>query len=136
MKRMTSNLPISADAQKSIKAFFYDFCKYMEENYCATPNQLMLDWNSVGATARFIGNGCNIQYRLWERSNGYLGIPDMTLIVHVFSVADSMENALALCKWTGEAAKANGFRHIADPDRQPEDADNQVAECQIACLTL
>ena len=87
----------------------------------------MLDWNSVGATARFIGNGCNIQYRLWERSNGYLGIPDMTLIVHVFSVADSMENVLALCKWTGEAA---------DPDRQPEEADNQVTECQIACLIL
>lgn len=60
----------------------------------------------------------------------------MTLIVHVFSVADSMENVLALCKWTGEVAKANGFRHIADPDRQPEEADNQVTECQIACLTL
>lgn len=135
MKEM-KNLPISADAQKSIKAFFYDFCMYMEENYCASPNQLMLDWNSVGATARFIGNGHNIQYRLWERSNGYLGIPGMTLIVHVFSVADSMENVLALCKWTGEAAKANGFRHIADPDRQPEEADNQVTECQIACLTL
>lgn len=69
------NLPISADAQKSIKAFFYDFCMYMEENYCATHDQLMLDWNSVGATARFIGNGHNIQYRLWERSNGYLSIP-------------------------------------------------------------
>lgn len=135
MKEM-KNHPISADAQKSIKAFFYDFCMYMEENYCATHDQLMLDWNSVGATARFIGNGHNIQYRLWERSNGYLGIPDMTLIVHVFSVADSMENVLALCKWTGEAAKANGFRHIADPDRQPEEADNQVTECQIACLTL
>ena len=39
-ERMTSNLPISADAQKSIKAFFYDFCKYMEENYCATPTSL------------------------------------------------------------------------------------------------
>ncbi len=46
--------------------------KYMEENYDATPDQLMLDWNTVCATARFIGNGCNIQYRLWERSNGYL----------------------------------------------------------------
>lgn len=56
MKEM-KKLPISADAQKSIKAFFYDFCMYMEENYCATHDQLMLDWNSVGATARFIGNG-------------------------------------------------------------------------------
>lgn len=45
------------------------------------PDQLMLDWNSVGATARFIGNGCNIQYRLWERSEGHLNLPDMTMIV-------------------------------------------------------
>ena len=65
MKEMR-NLPISADAQKSIKAFFYDFCMYMEENYNATSDQLMLDWNSLGATARFIGNGHNIQYRLWD----------------------------------------------------------------------
>lgn len=95
----------------------------------------MLDWNSVGATARFIGSGCNIQYRLWERSNGHLNLPDMTLIVHVFSVADSMDNALTLCKWTGEAAKANGFRHIADPNMPPI-PDENVPGCRIACLPL
>lgn len=129
-------LPVSADAQRSIKAFFYDFCRYMEENYNATPDQLMLDWNNVGASARFIGNGCNVQYRLWERSNGYLGIPDMTLIIYELSVADTVDNAVALCQWTGATAKANGFLHIADIDRQPEDADNQVPDCKIACLTL
>lgn len=44
--------PISAGAQMSIKAFYYDFCEFMVENYSATPDQLMLDWNCVGATAR------------------------------------------------------------------------------------
>lgn len=34
---------ISAGAQMSIKAFYYDFCNFMVENYSATPDQLMLD---------------------------------------------------------------------------------------------
>lgn len=47
--------PISAGAQMSIKAFYYDFLNYMVENYSANIDQLMLDWNCVGATARYHG---------------------------------------------------------------------------------
>ena len=37
---MTANFsnPISAGAQMSIKAFYYDFCEFMVENYSATPD--------------------------------------------------------------------------------------------------
>lgn len=132
--------PISAGAQISIKAFYSDFCQYMVENYSATPNQLMLDWNCVGATARYHGQNRAFELRLWEHSNGHLGIPYMTVIVHVFyisgHVANSQAEADAVSLWLRDAAKANGFCHIADESHAPSDAPNQVPRCKIACLTL
>lgn len=132
--------PISAGAQMSIKAFYYDFVKYMVENYSATPDQLTLDWNCVGATARYHGQNRAFEVRLWERSDGYLGIPNMTVIIHVFHISglipDAESEAVAVSLWLRDTAKANGFRHIANPDERPEAADNQVPECKIACLTL
>lgn len=131
---------ISAGAQTSIKAFFHDFCNFMVENYSATPDQLMLDWNCVGATARYHGQNRAFEFRLWEHSNGHLGIPDMTVIVHVFyisgHVAKPQSEADAVSLWLRDAAKANGFRHIADLGRSPLDTDTQVTGCKIACLTL
>lgn len=53
----------------------------MVENYSATPDQLMLDWNCVGATARYHGQNRAFEFRLWERSDGHLGMPDMTVII-------------------------------------------------------
>lgn len=91
MKAIFSN-PISAGAQMSIKAFYHDFVNYMAENYSATPHQLMLDWNSVGATARYHGHTHIFEFRLWERSEGHLGIPDMTVIVSVFHISGSRRN--------------------------------------------
>lgn len=132
--------PISAGAQMSIKAFYYDFVNYMVENYSATPGQLTLDWNCVGATARYHGQNRAFEVRLWERSDGYLGIPDMTVIIHVFHISGLVSNAQAEAEkvslWLRDTAKANGFRHIANPDEGTEAADNQVPECKIACLTL
>ena len=132
--------PISAGAQMSIKAFYYDFCDFMVENYSATPGQLTLDWNCVGATARYHGQNRAFEVRLWERSDGYLGIPDMTVIIHVFHISGLVLNAQAEAEkvslWLRDVAKANGFRHIANPDERPEAVDNQVPECKIACLTL
>lgn len=132
--------PISAGARTSITAFFHDFCNFMVENYSATPNQLVLDWNYVGATARYHSHNRTFEFRLWERSDGHLGIPDMTVIVHVFyisgHVAKPQSEADAVSLWLRDAAKANGFRHIADESHAPTDAPNQVPGCKIACLTL
>ena len=139
MKANFSN-PISAGAQTSIKAFYHDFVNYMVENYSATPDQLTLDWNCVGATARYHGRNRAFEFRLWEHSNGHLGIPDMTVIVHVFYISGQVANpqaeADAVSLWLRDAAKANGFRYIADDSHAPTDAPNQVPGCKIACLTL
>lgn len=112
----------------------------MVENYSATPDQLMLDWNSVGATARYHCHTRIFEFRLWERSEGHLGIPDMTVIVYVFhidrEVPDAQAEADAITLWLHATAQANGFRHIADLGRRPLDTDVQVAGCKIACLTL
>ena len=133
-------IPISAGAQMSIKAFYHDFVNYMVENYSATPDQLTLDWNCVGATARYRGRDRAFEFRLWEHSNGHLGIPDMTVIVSVFHIsglaAKPQAEADAVSLWLRDAAKANGFRHIADESHGPTDAPNQVPGCKIACLTL
>lgn len=139
---MTANFsnPISAGAQTSIKAFYHDFVNYMVENYSATTDQLMLDWNCVGATARYHGQNRAFEFRLWERSDGHLGIPDMTVIVSVFYISGLVANAQgeanAVSLWLRDAAKANGFRHIADESHAPTDAKNQVPGCKIACLTI
>lgn len=139
MKSSSFN-PISAGTQMSIKAFYYDFCEFMVENYSATPDQLMLDWNCVGATARYHGQNRAFELRLWERSKGHLGIPDMTVIVSVFYisglVANAQAEANAVSLWIRDAAKTNGFRHIADENHAPMDAPNQVLGCKIICLTL
>lgn len=132
--------PISAGALMSIKAFYYDFCEFMVENYSATPDQLTLDWNCVGATARYHGQNRAFELRLWERSEGHLGIPDMTVIVSVFYISGLVANAQgeadAVSLWILDATKANGFRHIADESHTPTDAKNQVPGCKIACLTI
>ena len=126
MKANFSN-PISAGAQMSIKAFYHDFCYFMAGN-------------CVGATARYHGQNRSFEFRLWERSDGHFGIPDMTVIVSVFYIsglaAKPQAEADAVSLWLRDAAKANGFRHIADESHGPTDAPNQVPGCKIACLTL
>lgn len=73
--------------------FYYDFCEFMVENYSATPDQLTLDWNCVGAIARYHGQNRAFELRLWERSDGHLGIPDMTVIVSVLYISGLVANA-------------------------------------------
>lgn len=131
--------PISAGAQTSIKAFYYDFCEFMVENYSATPDQLTLDWNSVGACIHYFGEDRTIQFRLWERSEGHLGIPDMTLIIIRISFRGTQEvihtEMKAFIHWLKQTTKAHGFLHFADEDCQPL-ASNQVPGCCIACILL
>ncbi len=135
MRTINNIHSISADAQKSIKAFFYDFSKFMEENFSATPDQLMLDWNCVGATAQFHSRNNYFEFQLWECSEGYLDIPDMTAIVSVFSTTTE-EMAAITGQWLGEAAKANGFRHLADTSAMPLNRADQIPGCASSCITL
>lgn len=132
--------PLSAEAIKSIKAFFADFCEYMVFNYEAEyTSDFHLDWNCVGATARFMGNGRNVQLRLWERSEGHQGIPDMTVIIYDLDLRGSDnpdEEQKALINWLCTTAKANGFRHLAWLGRKPLENKAQVSSCEIACITL
>ena len=64
----------------------------------------------------------------------------MTVIIHIFHISclvpNAQEEAETVSLWIRDAAKANGFRYIANLDERPEAADNQVPECKIACLTL
>lgn len=138
---MTANFsnPISAGAQTSIKAFYHDFVNYMVENYSATTDQLILDWNCVGATARYHGQNRAFEFRLWERSEGHLGIPDMTLIIIRISFRGTQEvihaEMNAFIHWLKQTAKAHGFLHFADEDCQPLPT-NQIPSCRIACIRL
>ena len=100
----------------------------------------MLDWNCVGATARYHVQNRAFEFRLWEHSNGHLGIPDMTVIVHVFYISGHVANPQAeadgVSLWLRDAAKTSGFHHMADESHGRTAAPNQVPGCKITCLTL
>lgn len=119
MRTINNIHSISADAQKSIKAFFYDFSKFMEENFSATPDQLMLDWNCVGATAQFHSRNNYFEFQLWECSEGYLDIPDMTAIVSVFSTT------------TEEMAAITGNGSA----KQPRPTVSVTSQTRLQCLS-
>lgn len=103
------------------------------------PDEATLDWNSVGACIHYFGKDRTIQFRLWERSEGHLGIPDMTLIIIHISFRGAQEvihaEMKAFIHWLKQTAKGHGFRHFADEDSQPLPT-NQVPGCRIACIRL
>lgn len=72
---------IKSTTHDAIVAFFLDFRAYISTVFGGDLNDATLDWNSVGASFHYFGNDHTIQFRLWERSEGHLGIPDMTLII-------------------------------------------------------
>ena len=120
----------------------FTIIKRMKNGHIPEHWQLKL-WIGLAAlalAARYHGQNRAFELRLWERSEGHLGIPDMTVIVSVFYisglVANAQTEANAISLWIRDAAKANGFRHIADESHGPMDAPNQVPGCKIACLTL
>ena len=122
----------------------------MVENYSATPDQLMLDWNCVGATARYHGQNRAFEFRLWERFDGHLGMPDMTVIIIRISFRGTQGGIRAEMKafihWLKQTATTHGLArtshrlcfavlHFADEDCQPLPT-NQVPGCRIACIRL
>jgi len=97
------------------------------------------DWNSVGACIHYFGEDRTIQFRLWERSEGHLGIPEMTFIIIRISSRGPQEvihaEMKAFIHWLKQTVKAHGFLHFADEDSHPL-STSQVPGCRIACIRL
>lgn len=130
---------IKSTTRDAIVDFFLDFRAYITEVFGSDPDDATLDWNSVGACIHYFGEDRTIQFRLWERSEGHLGIPDMTLIIIHISFRGTQKvihaEMKAFIHWLKQTAKAHGFLHFADEDCQPL-ASNQVPSCRIACIRL
>lgn len=130
---------IKSSTRDAIVDFFLDFRAYISEVFGDDPEDAMLDWNSVGACFHYFGEDRTIQLRLWERSEGHLGIPDMTLIIIRISFRGTQEvihaEMKAFIHWLKQTAKSHGFLHSADEDSQPLPT-NQVPGCRIACIRL
>ena len=118
---------------------YLDVRAYVADVFGGNPDDVSLDWNAVGACIHYFDNRRNIQFRLWERSESHLGIPDMTLIVINISVRGIKETArsemAAFVHWLQQTAKINGFIHFADENHGPL-ATDQVPGCRIACCRL
>ena len=130
---------IKFSTRDAIVDFFLDFRAYITEVFGSDPDDATLDWNSVGACIHYFGEDRTIQFRLWERSEGHLGIPDMTLIIIRISFRGTQDvihaEMKAFIHWLKQTAKTHGFLHFADEDCQPL-ASNQVPSCRIACIRL
>lgn len=130
---------IKSATRDAIVNFFLNFRAYISEVFDSDADDVTLDWNSVGACFHYFGEDRTIQFRLWECSEGHLGIPDMTLIIIRISFRGTQEvihaEMKAFIHWLKQTAKAHGFLHFADEDCQPL-ATNQVPGCRIACIRL
>lgn len=130
---------IKTTTHDAIVDFFLDFRAYITEVFDSDPDDATLDWNSVGACIHYFCEDRTIQFRLWERSEGHLGIPDMTLIIIRISFRGAQKvihaEMKAFIHWLKQTAKTHGFRHFADEECQPL-ATNQVPDCHIACIRL
>lgn len=82
---------IKSTTRDAIVDLFLDFRAYISEVFGSDPDNADLDWHSVGACIHCFGEGRTIQFRLWERSEGHLGIPDMTLIIIRISFRGTQE---------------------------------------------
>ena len=82
---------IKSTTRDTIVDFFLYFRAYISEVFGGNPDNASLDWHSVGACIHYFGEGCTIQFRLWERSEGHLRIPDMTLIIIRISFRGTQE---------------------------------------------
>ena len=92
---------------------YLDVRAYIVDVFGGNPEDVSLDWNAVGGCIHYFDNRRNIQFRLWERSEDHLGIPDMTLIVVNISLRGIKETArsemTAFLHWLQQTAKINGL---------------------------
>ena len=49
---------------------YLDVRAYVADVFGGNPEDVSLDWNAVGACIHYFDNRRNIQFRLWERSEG------------------------------------------------------------------
>ena len=148
MTTSNTNKILSTIAAHRIEDLFDDFCIYIAKRYEANYDDAICDWNCVGATLSYRDDTHNIFIRLWERSEGHLNLPDMTMIVEtvVFDrklgtrpnheFADRLRKEMnAFSKWLILTARICGFKYVADPNMPPI-PDENVPGCTIACLPL
>lgn len=139
---------ISTLTERRIDDFYLDLRDYVALVFDGDPEEVSLDWNCVGATLSYRDDTHNIFIRLWERSEGHINLPDMTMIVEtvVFDrklgtrpnheFADRLRKEMnAFSKWLILTARICGFKYVADPNMPPI-PDENVPGCTIACLPL
>lgn len=139
---------ISTLTERRIDDFYLDLRDYVALVFDGDPEEVSLDWNCVGATLSYRDDTLNIFIRLWERSEGHLNLPDMTMIVetvvfdrklgtrHNPEFADRLRKEMnAFSKWLVLTARICGFKYVADPNMPPI-PDENVPRCTIACLPL
>ena len=125
--------------RNAILDIFLDVRAYIADVFGGDSDDVTLDWNAVGACIHYFDNRRNIQFRLWERSEGHLGIPDMTLIIINISFRGTSNTVhsemIAFVHWLQQTAKINGFLYFADENHGPLSTD-QAPGCRIACYRL
>lgn len=139
---------ISSVTERRIDDFYLDLQDYVALVFDGDPEEVSVNWNCVGATLYYRDDTHNIFIRLWERSDGHLNLPDMTMIVETVifdrklgtrynpETADRLRKEMnAFCKWLVLTARICGFKYVADPNQAPI-PDANVPGCPIACLPL
>ena len=139
---------ISTLTERRIDDFYLDLRDYVALVFDGNPEEVSLDWNCVGATLSYRDDTHNIFIRLWERSEGHINLPDMTMIVEtvVFDrklgtsphpeLTDRLHKEMnAFSKWLILTARICGFKYVAAPNMPPI-PDENVPRCTIACLPL
>ena len=121
---------IKSTTRDAIVDFFLDFRAYISEVFGYDPDEATLDWNSAGACFHYFGEDRTIQFRLWERSEGHLGIPDMTLIIIRISFRGAQEviqvEMKAFIHWLKQIAKSHGFPAKTQAAASPASASNPI----------
>lgn len=140
---------ISTEFENRVKDFYLDLRNYIAVSIDgANPDDTTLDWNSAGATLGYRDETHTIYIRLWERSEGYLNLPDNLMIVETVSFtlsseeprnADTTERLRTemntFSRWLIAIAKLYGIDYVADPNMAPI-PDVNVPGVPIACLRL
>lgn len=139
---------ISTLTERRIDDFYLDLRDYVTLVFDGNPEEVALFWNCVGATLSYRDDTHNIFLRLWERSEGHLNLPDMTMIVETVifdrklgtppsqEITDPLRKEMnAFCKWLVLTARICGFKYVADPNQAPIPGAN-VPGVPIACLAL
>ncbi len=148
---------ISTLTERRIDDFYLDLRDYVAHVFDGAPEEVSLDWNCVGATLSYRDDTHNIFIRLWERSEGHLNLPDMTMIVETVIFDRKLgtrhypDTTNHLCKEMNAFSKCLiltaricglapvkpspcfAVKYVTDPNIPPIPDENGPG-CPIACL--